>query len=293
MRDKYPTIRSLSETPAGQAAAPAGETSNAILVKLEGNNPAGSVKDRPAVSMIRHAEARGRIRPGDTLIEPTSGNSGIALAMAAISGYRDPEVMPEHMSVERRGAMRAFGARIVLTPREGSMGRRSTAPAPWWRRARSIMLDQFSMKTIRARTKHRSEIWRDTAGTITISSAPWAHRHHHGRVALSQREESGGAGDRSAAEGPHPRHPALAGGLSAESTNRPGSIASSDVEQDEAEETTRLLAANEGIFVGISSGSAAAAAAAPERAELEHAVIVTIACDRGDRYLSTSVFPVS
>lgn len=299
MRDKYPTIESfVGNTPLVRLQRLPGETSNAILVKLEGNNPAGSVKDRPAVSMIRHAEARGRIRPGDTLIEPTSGNTGIALAMAAaIRGYRMILVMPEHMSVERRGLMRAFGAQIVLTPREGSMEAAIDRARTMVAAGEGIMLDQFSNED-NPRAHYEStgpEIWRDTAGTIThfVSSMGTTgtimgvSRYLKEKnpavqvIGVQPAEGSSIPGIRRWPEAYLPKiyEPARVDRII-------------DVEQDEAEETTRLLAANEGIFVGISSGGAAAAALRLS-AELEHAVIVTIACDRGDRYLSTSVFPVS
>ncbi len=299
MHDKYPTIESfVGNTPLVSLQRLPGETSNTVLVKLEGNNPAGSVKDRPAISMIRHAEVRGLIRPGDTLIEPTSGNTGIALAMAAaIRGYRMILIMPEHMSVERRGLMRAFGAQIVLTPREGSMEAAIDRARAMVAAGEGIMLDQFSNED-NPRAHYEStgpEIWRDTAGTVThfvsamgttgtimgVSRYLKEQKPAVQIVGVQPAEGSSIPGIRRWPETYLPRiyQPARVDRIV-------------DVDQAEAEETTRLLAAREGIFVGISSGGAVAAALRLS-AETENSVIVTIACDRGDRYLSTSVFPVS
>lgn len=297
MRDSYPTIESfVGKTPLVRLQRLPGETGNTILVKLEGNNPAGSVKDRPAMSMIRHAEARGTIRPGDTLIEPTSGNTGIALAMAAaIRGYRMVLVMPEHMSVERRALMRAFGARIELTPREGSMEAAIDRAREMVARGEGTMLDQFSNPdNPRAHYEGTGpEIWRDTGGAVThfvsamgttgtIMGVSRYLREQNPAVQIVGVQPGEGASIPGIRRWPEAYLPRIYDPRAIDRLI--------DVSQEEAEETTRALAAREGLFVGISSGGAVAAALRLAR-ETENAVIVTIACDRGDRYLSTSVFP--
>ncbi|MDW8469566.1 MAG: cysteine synthase CysM [Burkholderiales bacterium] len=269
---------------------------NTILAKLEGNNPAGSVKDRPAISMIRRAEARGTIRPGDTLIEPTSGNTGIALAMAAaIRGYRMILVMPEHLSVERRQTMRAFGAEIILTPKTGGMEAARDLAEQMVREGKGVMLDQFANpdNPLAHYEGTGPEIWRDTGGKIThfVSSMGttgtimgcsrfFKEKNPAIQVIGCQPEEGSQIpGIRKWPEAYLPRiyDPARVDRLEY-------------VSQAEAEEMARRLAREEGIFAGISSGGAMAVALRIAR-ELANAVIVAIVCDRGDRYLSTGVFP--
>ncbi len=269
---------------------------NEVLVKLEGNNPAGSVKDRPAMSMIRHAEARGEIRPGDTLIEATSGNTGIALAMAAaIRGYRMVLIMPEHMSVERRAVMRAFGAEIVLVPRaDGMEGARDLA-ARMQAEGRGHVLDQFANPdNPRAHYEGTGpEIWRDTGGRVThfVSAMGTTGTIMGTGRYLKERSPS------LQVVGVQPGEGAQIPGIRRwpqaylpRIYDPAGVDRILEVTQREAEETTRLLAAREGIFAGVSSGGAVAAALRLAQ-ELEGAVLVAIICDRGDRYLSTGVFP--
>ena len=273
-----------------------GASSNRILVKLEGNNPAGSVKDRPALSMIRHAEARGEIRPGDTLIEATSGNTGIALAMAAaMKGYRMVLIMPEHMSLERRATMKAFGAEIVLVSREASMeGARDLAKA-LEAEGKGKVLDQFSNpdNPLAHYEGTGPEIWRDTAGTVThfvssmgttgtIMGTARYLKEQNPAIQIVGVQPTEGASIPGIRRWPREYLPSI---YDARQVDRV-----IDVNQQDAEETTRALAAREGIFCGISSGGAVAAALQLSR-ELENAVIVSIICDRGDRYLSTGVFP--
>ncbi len=277
-----------------QRLAPAG--GNAVLVKLEGNNPAGSVKDRPAMSMIRHAEARGEIAPGDTLIEATSGNTGIALAMAAaIRGFPMILIMPENMSVERRAVMRAYGAEIILVSRaQGMEGARDLAQR-MQEEGKGRVLDQFSNpdNSLAHYESTGPEIWRDTdgglthfvsamgtTGTIMGTSRYLKERNPHIEVVGVQPGEGAsipGIRRWSAEYLPRIFEPARVDRII-------------DVTQREAEDTTRALAAREGIFCGISSGGAVAAALKLS-ASVEQATIVAIICDRGDRYLSTGVFP--
>jgi len=269
---------------------------NVILAKLEGNNPAGSVKDRPAISMIRGAEARGEIRPGDTLIEATSGNTGIALAMAAaMRGYRMVLVMPEHLSMERRQTMRAFGAEIVLTPRKGGMEAARDLAEQMVREKRGVMLDQFANPdNPRAHYENTGpEIWRDTGGAIThfVSSMGttgtimgcarfFKEKNPKIRIIGCQPEE--GSQIPGIRKWPEAYLPKI---------YEKGRVDSLEyVGQADAEEMARRLAREEGIFAGISSGGAVAVALRISR-EVKNAVIVTIVCDRGDRYLSTGVFP--
>jgi cysteine synthase B len=269
---------------------------NVLLVKLEGNNPAGSVKDRPALSMIARAEARGDIKPGDTLIEATSGNTGIALAMAAaVRGYRMILVMPENQSVERRQTMRAYGAELVLTPREGGMELSRDVADKMRDEGKGIILDQFANpdNPFAHFEGTGPEIWRDTGGGIThfISSMGTtgtimgASRFLKGKnpairiIGCQPEEGSQIAGIRKwpAAYLPRIYEPERVDQLEY-------------VSQTEAEEMTRRLAREEGIFAGISSGGALAVALRLS-ARVENAVMVSIVCDRGDRYLSTGVFP--
>jgi len=269
---------------------------NRILAKLEGNNPAGSVKDRPAISMIRQAEARGTIRKGDTLVEPTSGNTGIALAMAAaIRGYRMVLIMPEHLSVERRQTMRAFGAEIILTPQPGGMEAARDLAQQMVQEGRGVMLDQFSNPD-NPRSHYEGtgpEIWRDTGGAVThfVSSMGTTgtimgcsrylkERNPAIQVIGCQPEEGSQIpGIRKWPEAYLPRI-----------YDRARIDRLEYVSQADAEAMARRLACEEGIFAGISSGGAVAVALRIAR-ELANAAIVTIVCDRGDRYLSTGVFP--
>ena len=294
---EFPPIEDfVGNTPLVRLQRLCGDSSNTLLVKLEGNNPAGSVKDRPALSMIRHAEERGEIRPGDTLIEATSGNTGIALAMAAaIRGYRMRLIMPEHMSLERRALMKAFGAEIILTPREGSMEAAIDLAREMEARGEGKVLDQFSNPdNPRSHTEGTGpEIWRDTAGTIThfvssmgttgtiMGTSRFLKQQNPAIqiVGVQPMEGSSIPGIRRWPEAYLPRI--------YDPTQVDRII---DVSQAEAERTARDLAAREGIFAGISSGGAVAAALKLIE-ELENAVVVAIACDRGDRYLSTGVFP--
>lgn len=286
-----PLVR-LQRMPARDGVA----TSNTIFSKLEGNNPAGSVKDRPAVSMISRAEARGDIKPGDTLIEATSGNTGIALAMAAaIKGYKMVLVMPEHLSIERRQTMRAFGAELVLTPKAiGMEGARDTAEVLKQERAGHI-LDQFANpdNPLAHYLGTGPEIWRDTGGKITHFVATMGTTGTIMGVSRFLKE----------------KNPAIqiVGVQPADGSNVPGIRKWPEaylpkifersridrileVTQAESEEMARRLASEEGIFAGISSGGGLAAAIRIAR-ETENAIVVHIVCDRGDRYLSTGVFP--
>jgi len=269
---------------------------NLVLAKLEGNNPAGSVKDRPALSMIRRAEERGEIRPGDTLIEATSGNTGIALAMAAaIKGYHMVLVMPEHMSLERRGAMRAFGAEMVLTPAAGSMEAAIDRALDLAREGRGRVLDQFSNPD-NPRSHYEGtgpEIWRDTDGAIThfVSSMGTTGTIMGVSRFLKEKDRSiqiVGVQPKSGACIPGIRRWPEAYLPRIYQPERVDRVI--DVGQDEAETMTRALAAREGIFAGVSSGGAVAAALRLAD-EVRGAVIVVIICDRGDRYLSTNLFP--
>jgi len=286
----------VGNTPLVQLQRLPGETTNTILAKLEGNNPAGSVKDRPALSMIRHAEARGEIRPGDTLIEATSGNTGIALAMAAaMKGYRMVLIMPEHMSAERRAAMKAFGAEIVLVTRQQGMeGARDLADR-MGREGRGKVLNQFANpdNPLAHYEGTGPEIWRDTQGKITHFVSSMGTTGTIMGVSRFMKEKN------PAVEivGVQPTEGSQIPGIRAWPKEYLPKIYDAkrvdrimEVTQNEAEDMTRRLAREEGIFCGISSGGATHAALQLSR-EVENAVIVTIICDRGDRYLSTGVFP--
>ncbi|MGD8310279.1 MAG: cysteine synthase CysM [Chromatiales bacterium] len=297
MRDEYPTIEAfVGNTPLVRLQRLPGDAGNLILAKLEGNNPAGSVKDRPALSMIHHAEERGEIRPGDTLIEATSGNTGIALAMAAaIKGYRMILIMPEHMSVERRAVMRAFGAEIVLTPREGSMEAAIDLARRMEAQGRGRVLDQFSNPdNPRAHAEGTGpEIWRDTRGRIThfvssmgttgtIMGTSRFLKERNPAIEIVGVQPTEGSSIPGIRRWPEAYLPKIYDPLAVDRII--------DVSQAEAEDTTRALACREGIFAGISSGGAIAAALRLSET-VRDAVIVVIVCDRGDRYLSTGVFP--
>jgi cysteine synthase B len=294
---KFSTLEStVGNTPLVRLQRMAAETSNTLLVKLEGNNPAGSVKDRPALSMIRHAEARGEIRPGDTLIEATSGNTGIALAMvAAMKGYHMVLVMPEHMSVERRAVMKTFGAEIVLVSKDSSMEGARDLAKDMEARGKGKVLDQFSNPdNPRAHYEGTGpEIWRDTAGSIThfvsamgttgtIMGTSRYLKEQTPAVEIVGVTPSEGSAIPGIRRWPEAYLPTIFHAASVDRTI--------EIDQVDAERTTLALAAEEGIFAGISSGGAVAAALQLAQ-QVEHAVIVAIICDRGDRYLSTGVFP--
>jgi S-sulfo-L-cysteine synthase (O-acetyl-L-serine-dependent) len=295
----FPTIESfVGNTPLVRLQRLPGDTTNVILAKLEGDNPAGSVKDRPALSMIRRAEERGEITPGDTLIEPTSGNTGIALALvAAIKGYRMVLIMPEHMSVERRAAMRAYGAEIILTPAAGSMEAAIDLAHEMEREGRGKVLDQFSNPdNPRAHYEGTGpEIWRATEGRVTHFVSSMGTTGTIMGTSRFLKEKNPGV----QIIGVQPQAGACIPGIRRwppeylPKIYEPARVDRIiDVSQEEAESLTRSLAAQEGIFAGISSGGAVAAALRLAR-ELQHAVIVTVICDRGDRYLSTELFPSS
>jgi cysteine synthase B len=292
----YPTIEScIGETPLVRLQRLPGETTNTILVKLEGNNPAGSVKDRPAISMIQRAEQRGQIRPGDTLIEATSGNTGIALAMAAaIKGYRMILIMPENSTEERKAAMRAYGAELLLVSREESMeGARDLAKA-MEAEGKGIVLDQFgNPDNPLAHYEHTGpEIWRQsehrvthfvssmgTTGTIMGVSRYLKEQNSAIQIVGLQPQE--GAAIPGIRRWPEAYLPAI---FDASRVDRV-----MDISQADAETCMRDMARKEGIFCGVSSGGAVAGALKLSE-ELEDAVIVAIICDRGDRYLSSGVY---
>jgi len=286
----------IGNTPLVRLQRLPGSDKNLVLAKLEGNNPAGSVKDRPAMSMIRHAERRGTIKPGDTLIEPTSGNTGIALAMAAaIRGYRMVLIMPEHLSVERRQTMRAFGAEIILTPREGGMEAARDLAERMVRDKKGTMLDQFANpdNPLVHYESTAPEIWRDTDGRIThfvssmgttgtIMGCSRYFKEKNPKIQVIGCQPAEGSQIPGIRKWPQAYLPKI---YDAKRVDRLESVS-----QAEAEEMTRRLAREEGIFAGISSGGAMHVTLRIAK-ELRNAVIVTIICDRGDRYLTTGVFP--
>ncbi len=286
----------VGNTPLVRLTKLPGETSNIVLVKLEGNNPAGSVKDRPALSMIARAEARGEIKPGDTLIEATSGNTGIALAMvAAIKGYRMVLIMPEHLSIERRQTMRAYGAELVLVSKEAGMEGARDLAEQMEREGRGKILDQFSNpdNPLAHYEGTGPEIWRDTEGRITHFVSSMGTTGTIMGCSRYLKEQNPAI----QIVGVQPEEGAQIPGIRKWPVEYVPSICDYErvdrmmyVGQTAAEETTRRLASEEGIFAGISSGGALHAALQLSR-EVENAVIVTIVCDRGDRYLSTGVFP--
>lgn len=293
----YPTLQDcIGNTPLVRLQRLPGDTDNLLLAKLEGTNPAGSVKDRPALNMIRRAEERGTIRPGDTLIEATSGNTGIALAMAAaIMGYRMVLIMPEHMSVERRSVMRSFGAEIILTPKAGSMEAAIDLANAMEARGDGRRLDQFSNPDNPAAHYETTgpEIWRDTQGRIThfvSSMGTTGTIMGTGRYLKEQNPAIQIVGVQPDAGSSIPGIRRWPAAYLPKIYDPKGVDRIIDVSQTQAEETARSLADREGIFAGISSGGALAAALELS-AEVSQAVIVVIVCDRGDRYLSTGVFP--
>ncbi|MCH8497085.1 MAG: cysteine synthase CysM [Marinobacter sp.] len=293
----FPTIEDyVGHTPLVRLQRLPGSTSNVILAKLEGNNPAGSVKDRPALSMIQEAEKRGDIKPGDTLIEATSGNTGIALAMAAaIKGYRMILIMPENMSEERRASMRAYGAEIITVTREQSMeGARDLAQL-MQQQGKGYVLDQFANPD-NPLAHYRTtgpEIWEQTQGRVThfvssmgttgtIMGVSRYLKERNPDVQIIGLQPQEGASIPGIRRWPAEYLPKIF------DASRVDQVV--DVGQQEAEDTMRALAQQEGIFCGVSSGGAIAGALRLSR-QVENAVIVAIICDRGDRYLSTGVFP--
>ena len=297
----YPSIEdSVGNTPLVRLkripGAPNDASGNLILAKLEGNNPAGSVKDRPALSMVVRAEQRGTIKPGDTLIEATSGNTGIALAMAAaMRGYRMVLIMPEHLSVERRQTMRAFGAEIVLTPKAGGMEGARDLAEKMRGEGKGVILDQFANpdNPLAHYESTGPEIWRDTEGKIThfvssmgttgtIMGVSRFLKEKNPKVQIVGCEPTEGSQIPGIRKWPEAYLPRI---YDAARVDRIESVS-----QAEAEDMTRRLAREEGIFAGISSGGAMFVGLRVA-AEVKNAVIVSIVCDRGDRYLSTGVFP--
>ena len=296
---KYPTIEDfVGKTPLVRLQRLNPNPTNHVLVKLEGNNPAGSVKDRPALSMIQRAEARGEIKPGDTLIEATSGNTGIALAMAAaIKGYRLILVMPDNMTVERRAAMRAYGAELVLVTQEQSMEGARDLADEMERNGEGRVLNQFAnFDNPEAHYQTTGpEIWQDTNGEIThfvsamgttgtIMGTSRFLKEKNPAIQIIGVQPEEGSSIPGIRRWPEEYLPKI--------FDRASIDREMDVSQADAEETTRLLAAKEGIFAGISSGGSVASALKLSR-EMDNATIVAIICDRGDRYLSSGVFPDS
>ncbi len=299
MKDKnsFPTIESfVGNTPLVRLQRLAKDDSNLLLAKLEGNNPAGSVKDRPAISMIQRAESRGDIKPGDVLIEATSGNTGIALAMAAaIKGYHMILVMPEHMSEERQAAMKAFGAEIILVTQEQGMEGARDLAEKMESDGKGLVLDQFANpdNPLAHYEGTGPEIWRDTDGAIThfvSSMGTTGTSMGVSRFLKEQNPDVQIVGVQPAGDDSIPGIRRWPEAYLPRIFERSRVDQVIDVTQAEAEEMTRRLAAEEGIFAGISSGGAISAALRLADT-VEDAVIVTIVCDRGDRYLSTNVFP--
>ncbi|MDB4348042.1 cysteine synthase CysM [bacterium] len=292
----YPTIEAfVGNTPLVRLQRLPGHTSNTLLAKLEGNNPAGSVKDRPALSMISEAELRGDIKPGDTLIEATSGNTGIALAMAAaIRGYHLVLVMPSHMSDERKQAMSAYGAELVeVSQREGMEGARDLA-LTMQSEGRGRVLDQFgNPDNPRAHFVGTGpEIWQQTEGSVThfvssmgttgtIMGCSSYLKQQNPAIQIVGLQPLEGSSIPGIRRWPEAYLPKI--------YEAPRVDTVIDISQEESEHVMRRLAREEGIFCGVSSGGSIAAALRLS-AELENAVIVAIICDRGDRYLSTGVF---
>jgi cysteine synthase B len=293
----YKTIEdTIGGTPLVKLMRIPGRTSNTVLGKLEGNNPAGSVKDRPALYMVREAERRGRIRPGDTLIEATSGNTGIALAMAAaLRGYRMILIMPEHLSMERRQTMRAYGAEIVLTPKDGGMEAARDLADQMVAEGKGTILDQFANpdNPLAHFETTGPELWRETQGSIThfvssmgttgtIMGVSRYLKQQNPDIQIIGAQPSEGSSIPGIRKWPAAYMPRIYDGSRVDRIEY--------VSQAEAEAMARRLAREEGIFAGISSGGAVEIALRVSE-QLENATIVAIICDRGDRYLSTGVFP--
>jgi len=286
----------VGNTPLVQLQRLPGKSSNTVLVKLEGNNPAGSVKDRPALSMIKHAEARGDIKPGDTLIEATSGNTGIALAMvAAMRGYKMVLVMPDNQSVERRQSMKAYGAELVLVPRDGGMELARDVAKKMEAEGEGVVLDQFGNpdNPLAHYEGTGPEIWRDTEGKIThfvssmgttgtIMGVSRYLKEQNPNIRIIGVQPQEGSQIPGIRKWPEEYLPSIYDAKRVDEIRY--------VSQANAEKTTLRLATQEGIFSGVSSGGALHVALQLAK-EVEDAVIVSIVCDRGDRYLSTGVFP--
>ncbi|PJI49482.1 MAG: cysteine synthase B [Pseudomonas sp.] len=296
MTVQYPTIADcVGNTPLVRLQRLAGETSNTLLVKLEGNNPAGSVKDRPALSMITRAELRGDIKPGDTLIEATSGNTGIALAMAAaIKGYRMILIMPDNSTAERKAAMTAYGAELILVTREQGMEGARDLADQMAREGQGKVLDQFANGDNPIAHYHSTgpEIWQQTGGQIThfvssmgttgtIMGVSRYLKEQNPNVQIVGLQPMEGSSIPGIRRWPQEYLPKI---FDATRVDRVV-----DMQQHEAEDVMRRLAREEGIFCGVSSGGAVAAMLRLSR-ELENATLVAIICDRGDRYLSSGVF---
>jgi cysteine synthase B len=293
----YPTLDTfVGNTPLVRLQRMPGKTTNVLLAKLEGNNPAGSVKDRPALSMVVGAEKRGLVKPGDTLIEATSGNTGIALAMvAAMRGFKMVLVMPEHLSIERRQTMAAFGAQFVLTPEKGGMELARDTAERMRDAGEGVILDQFANPD-NPLAHYRGtgpEIWRDTHGKIThfvatmgttgtIMGCSRFLKEKNPAIQVIGVHPGAGAQVPGIRKWPEAYQPKI--------YERARVDRIIEVTQQESEEMTRRLAKEEGIFAGISSGGGLAAAL-KVCAEVRNSVIVHVVCDRGDRYLSTGVFP--
>ena len=286
----------IGNTPLVRLQRLPGKTSNVLMAKLEGNNPAGSVKDRPALSMVLGAERRGLIKPGATLIEATSGNTGIALAMvAAMRGYRMVLVLPEHLSVERRQTMAALGAQFVLTPEKGGMELARDTAERMRDAGEGVILDQFANpdNPLAHYTGTGPEIWRDTQGKVThfvatmgttgtIMGCSRFLKEKNPAIQVIGVQPAPGASVPGIRKWPEAYMPKI--------FERSRIDRVIEVTQPESEDMTRRLAREEGIFAGISSGGGLAAALKVS-AEARNAVIVHIVCDRGERYLSTGVFP--
>jgi cysteine synthase B len=293
---EFPTIADfVGGTPLVRLQRLGTHTSNTILLKLEGNNPAGSVKDRPALSMINRAELKGAIQPGDTLIEATSGNTGIALAMvAAIKGYNMVLIMPDNLSMERRWAMEAYGAQLILVTKEQGMEYARDLALEMQAEGKGVVLDQFSNgdNPIAHYEGTGPEIWRDTQGKVThfvsamgttgtIMGTSMFLKEKNPQIQIVGLQPADGASIAGIRRWPEAYLPSIY------DAKRVDSVL--DIEQQAAETTMRRLAREEGIFCGVSSGGAVAGALQLNE-ELENAVIVTIICDRGDRYLSTGIY---
>lgn len=292
----FPTIADyVGGTPLVRLQRLGTHTSNTILLKLEGNNPAGSVKDRPALSMINRAEAKGEIKPGDTLIEATSGNTGIALAMvSAIKGYNMVLIMPDNLSMERRWAMEAYGAKLILVTQEQGMEYARDLALDMQKRGEGVVLDQFSNldNPIAHYEGTGPEIWQDTQGKVThfvsamgttgtIMGTSQFLKEKNPDIQIVGLQPEDGASIPGIRRWPEAYLPKIF------DANKVDSVI--DIDQLSAENTMRRLAREEGIFCGVSSGGAVAGALKLNE-ELENAVIVTIICDRGDRYLSTGIY---
>ena len=295
--DSFPTLEDfVGNTPLVRLQRLAADLPSTVLVKLEGNNPAGSVKDRPAVNMIRAAEQRGDIRPGDTLIEATSGNTGIALAMAAaIKGYRMVLIMPDNMSAERRASMKAYGAELRLVSREESMEGARDLAQRMADAGEGVLLNQFGNPDNPDAHYQGTgpEIWRDTEGTVshfvssmgttgTIMGVSRYLKERNPEIEIVGVQPGQGASIPGIRRWPEAYLPTIFNAARVDRTV--------DVTQEEAETTMRRLAAEEGIFAGVSSGGAVAATLRLA-AQVEGGTFVAIICDRGDRYISTGVYP--